>query len=159
MQLLLGCENESKCIKTKKKTFKSKMINFLKFLSLTGMVSCASVSQSSISGIRNLPHKPMALPWQKKKMSVYNQKLWLLVRPKREAPRAQHAQEENMLVHLQTSWKEQTGGPTQHCTALHLSQHKCYQAKPWDSNEQSENQGRGADPEPPLCCATWGKEV
>lgn len=46
-----------------------------------------------------------------------------------------------------------------HNTALHLSQHKCYQAKPWDSTVQWENQGRGANPRPPLCCATWGKEV
>lgn len=42
-----------------------------------------------------------------------------------------------------------------HNTALHLSQHKCYQAKPWHSTVQWENQGRGANPMPPLCCATW----
>lgn len=44
-------------------------------------------------------------------------------------------------------------------TALHYTFPSINAGKPWDSTVPSENQGRGANPKPPPCCATWGKEV
>lgn len=90
-------------------------------------------------------------------MPVYSKKLWLLVRPKKEAgitkspvcSGGKHAYISRHLGKLEVP----------HSTALHLSQHKCYQAKLWNSTVWSENQGRGANSKPLQCCATWGKEV